>query len=353
MKFIHLSNVRLFAPQKENPFGINFPIEQLEALQHTLKTCKEKGVDALFITGNLFDSAPTTRMLSEVDEMFREVPNTRVFILTGKRDQAREGDAYTTYEWKSNTTVFTGDCIQRVFVRKYNLEVTGIGFSPKTWDKVSVEKMTAGKKGRYQILLLPGMKTGLSEEEMRALKTPFDYIGVGGEDVMFSEVVDRAYAPGDFTPMDFTNQLEHGMIVGDIENPKNGVTAHFEPGDNREFITLRVETNESMTYGDVERETDRIMREYGRRHIYRILITGETSPELYFEKDRLKDLGNVLSVEDNTNRREAIEKLMQAHEGDALGRFIRNMLPDDDQEIRQKAMKYGVEALLKTQGKEE
>jgi hypothetical protein len=43
---------------------------------------------------------------------------------------------------------------------------------------------------------------------------------------------------------------------------------------------------------------------------------------------------------------------MRSHHDDALGRFLAEMAPDDDQEIRKKALSYGVDALLSVKGRE-
>lgn len=351
MRFLHLSNVGLFDTQTENRFGIDFPVEHLEAFQTVLHRAQKEEVDMVFITGNLFAVPPTNDMLSEIDAMFGQLPNTRFYILTGKKDASRETEPYATYEWKSNTVVFYGDCIQRVFVRKYNLEVTGIGYAPATWNKVLLEKITAGKKGKLQVLLLPGLRSNCTEEELRTLKTSFHYVALGDETVTLGDKAEKLYSPGSFTPTEFSNQFEHGYIDGELETG-NVLKTHFVPGTNREYVPLRVTTDESMDFESIEFEIQKTINQYGSQNLYRITFTGDTNPELYFGKEKLFELGNIVDIEDNTDRAEAIQKLLNEHKGDALGRFIRDMLPDDNQEIRRKAMKYGIEALLTTRGKE-
>ena len=61
---------------------------------------------------------------------------------------------------------------------------------------------------------------------------------------------------------------------------------------------------------------------------------------------------SVTEVTDETSRDEAISELMRSHHDDALGRFLAELAPDDDQEIRKKALSYGVDALLSLKGRE-
>lgn len=133
MRFVHLSNARLFSENKTNKFNIDFAAERLEAFKKVLKLCRETVVEALFLTGNVFGHEPTMNDVEALDGMLRDALETRVFILTGEQDSVAEDSALALHAWQSNTQVFVGDCIQRVYVQKYGLEVTGIGYSEKTW----------------------------------------------------------------------------------------------------------------------------------------------------------------------------------------------------------------------------
>lgn len=351
MKFVHLSNPRLFSGNIENPFSIDFEEERLEAFQKVIALCQSQSVEALFITGNLFDAAPTLDLVEQIDEMLLAAPKTRTFILTGERDQVGASDTFASYEWKSNTTVFFGDCIQRVFVAKYDLEVTGLGYSETTWSKVRLEKLTHGRKGAFQILLLPKLEG--DEETLRGLKLPFDYVAVGADRIMIGDVNEKCYAPGDFAAETFSTQMEHGFYFGEIkEGRPRRATISFVPSENREFVSLRIQATEDTTIDEIRNEVKETIEKYGDRNLYRVSIAGDSNPALYFEKESLYALGHITEVRDETTRSAVLEKLMKEHEGDALGRFITDMLPDDNQEIRRKALNYGVEALLKMQEKE-
>lgn len=354
MKFVHLSDVKLGAPNQENPFGIDFEKERNEDFLAAVRYCAENEIEALFITGNLFYANPTEEALALLDETFLSAPKTRVFILTGTSDAGSEGSAYETHEWKSNTTVFSGDCIQRVYVQKYGLEVTGIGYRKDTWDKLDLQKLPCGRKGRTQVLLLPFLKDEAVLRES-GYHFPYDYVAVGGNTVVLGEDYERVYAPGAFSPEGFSAQLKHGFLS--VTSEKEGKapasnTAEFIPGKSREFISLKINVGGKASYEEVEAEAKKNIEKYGEQHIYKLTITGEVSPSLFLSKDRLYALGHIAGVTDETDRVAALQRIKDAHGDDALSRFISDMEFGQDQEIRRKALSYGMNALLAAQGKE-
>ena len=353
MRFIHLSGLRLGEGAVDERFQIDYRAEREQAFRSVLDAAREGEIEAVFLTGDVMDHAPNEEELREMDELFLTLPKTRFFWLTGEKDRVLPGDALGSYEWKSNTQVFSGDCIQRVFVARYDLEVTGLGWNAETWSKLRLEKLTAGRKGKTQILLLPLLKDD-QKAMLQKLKLPFDYVGVGGPDVRLGEVQRNLFSPGAFSPKGFDGVTQHGCFLGEItkegKNPTS-VTVRFAAGTQREFISLKVNADGKISYDEVAEEAARVMDQFGRQHIYRITITGKASPALYFESDKLSSLGNVVEVKDETSRDEAISKLMNSHHDDALGRFLQEMSPDDDQEIRKKALSYGVDALLSVKGR--
>ena len=354
MRFIHLSGLRLGEEVFDDPFGIDLRAERDQALLNVLSAARDGVIEAVFLTGDLLDHKPSLQEVQKLDELFLTVPKTRFFWLVGEKDRFGAEEPMGSYEWKSNTQVFLGDCIQRVFVARYDLEVTGIGWNPESWSKLRLEKLTPGRKGKIQILLLPF----LTEDQKKLAaetKLPFDYVGVGGSEIRLGEQQRNLFSPGAFSPKFFDGVTQHGCFLGEItkegKNPTS-VTVRFAAGTQREFISLKVNADGKVSYDEVAEEAAKIMDQFGRQHFYRITITGKASPSLYFESEKLTSLGFVTEVTDETSRDEAISKLMDSHHDDALGRFLAEMAPDDDQEIRKKALSYGVDALLSVRGRE-
>ena len=114
MRFIHLSGLRLGEGAFDERFQIDYRAEREQAFRSVLDAAREGEIEAVFLTGDVMDHAPNEEELWEMDELFLTLPKTRFFWLTGEKDRVLPGDALGNYEWKSNTQVFSGDCIRSI-----------------------------------------------------------------------------------------------------------------------------------------------------------------------------------------------------------------------------------------------
>ena len=186
MKLVHAGNVRIGS---EGPAfeGLSVDLKSVYAndLQELIRNCEKQQTDLLLFSGNLFDHRPSEEELKALDEDLSVLTHTRVFIVPGLSDSAGENDAYWTHEWKSRVMVFLGDSLQRVHVPEMNAEITCCGYNENTWPKVRPEKLQRGRKGQFQILLLPFLGENDSKEALEtyvsryASDLKFDYVAVG------------------------------------------------------------------------------------------------------------------------------------------------------------------------------
>ena len=348
MKFFHISNVNLGNPE-EFSLPIDRKKEYSEDFRKIIRNCNEEKADLLFITGNLFAHVPSEAELKEADALFAALEGTRVFLLTGENDAPEKPEEALSYKWSSNVTVFAGDCIQRVYLSALNLEITGAGYAKSTWGKVRPETLSRGKKGAIQILLLPFIESASDNTVLSNVNYPFDYVGLGQTHYFKSGEGKTIYAPGSFEPEDFSGQLKHGCFAGTINvREKNHTTLdlRFLKTAGREYLTLQVNGEKDIDYSEVESRVREIISQQGEKNIYRIILKGEASPSLYFMKNDLYRAGNVLEVLDETSEDDMLRSLSESHAGDAVGRFLTKLQPDVDEEIRKKAIRYGIDALL-------
>ena len=95
----------------------------------------------------------------------------------------------------------------------------------------------------------------------------------------------------------------------------------------------------------MEEEIKRI----GRDNIYKIYLNGCIDSSLQINLSGLYREYNIFEVNDNTHYNYDIGELLTVNENNLLGRFIKALADEESiekPEIREKAMKYGVEALL-------
>ncbi|MBR6405542.1 MAG: hypothetical protein IKS18_05020 [Lachnospiraceae bacterium] len=351
MKFIHLSNVNLGAEPMESPhLTADRAGDAWNDFLQVLSVCREEEVDALFITGTLFVRTPEERELRDLDDHFYRLADTRVFFAPGALPGGGDNSIYSDFPWRSNTHVFTGDSIQRIHVARLSMEVTGVGYLEKSWHKVKPYGLTRGRKGAIQILLMPfagnSPDTG-SPDDLKSL--PFDYMGFGQTRSFLSENGNRIYAPGSFQSTGFEDSDRHGFIMGKLDDEgrkRAGIRCEFVPVENREYLEIRVNANEEISYQEVEEQVRNAISNFGDQNIYRILITGAASSSLYIMKNNLYRLGNVFEIIDETDAEAARRLLQRGSEETAVTRFVDQVLSEEDSEVKQKAIQYGMDALL-------
>ncbi len=351
MKFIHISNVGLGAAPMQSPhLTVDRAADAWSDFLQVLSVCREEEADVLFITGTLFSAVPDEAALRDLDERFLRLPDTRVFFAPGVFPDGSDNSVYYSYPWRSNTHVFTGDSIQRIHVARLSMEVTGVGYLPRSWHKVKPLGLTRGRKGVIQVLLMPFVGNSAdtaASEELKSL--PFDYVGFGQKRSLLSENGNRVYAPGTFQSAGFEDADRHGYIMGTLEDEgkkRPSFRCQFVPLDNHEYMEIRVNAYEEIRYQDVEEQVRNAIVTYGEQHVYRILISGASSPSLYIMKDNLYRLGKVFEIIDETDTDRVRSILQKGSEETTVTRFVDQVLSEDDSTVKQKAIQYGIDALL-------
>ena len=348
MRFIQVSDVNLCCADPENRLSVRPSEDHARDFEKILKRCREEEIDLLFITGNLFAVAPGEEDLRAMDECFSALEKTRVFWVTGRKEEGNPAEGenlLATYEWKSPVTVFTGNSVRRVSLPKLNAEVLGVGYSKKTWEKVDLNALTRGKKAAVQFLLLPEFKPSMTAH-------PFDYAGIGGAERTGGETVKGLYAPGALEPAVFGKPVKHGYFVGQITVTGRKVSEpfiKFAEGASREYVLLTEEVTPEATLADVKSTLEGKITELGKENLYKIRIIGNASYSLSFGTAELENLPGVLEVSNETDREASLTRLKEARGDDAVGRFLTDILEREPSEGRDKAVEYGLDALFQTE----
>lgn len=95
----------------------------------------------------------------------------------------------------------------------------------------------------------------------------------------------------------------------------------------------------------VEQEICRV----GKENIYRILLKGSVANDMEINLSALTRRYYINEIIDRTQYEYDINELMSENENNLLGRFIKALSDEDsaeDEETRNKALHYGIEALL-------
>ena len=101
-------------------------------------------------------------------------------------------------------------------------------------------------------------------------------------------------------------------------------------------------------YAEVEDMLKADLANKGRMNIYRIVIQGTRAPELLLLPERLKSFGYVTEVLDESKPSYDLEALQKKYSGTLIGDYISYFLEKDRNAVEEKALYYGLQALLET-----
>ena len=85
--------------------------------------------------------------------------------------------------------------------------------------------------------------------------------------------------------------------------------------------------------------------------MYLVTLTGKRAGEFRFRTESMMEAlerrgGYVVELNDATVPEISVPELEKEHGDDFVGRYIRTLLKEDDRELAEKALEYGLSALL-------
>ena len=87
----------------------------------------------------------------------------------------------------------------------------------------------------------------------------------------------------------------------------------------------------------------------GGRNIYRVILQGMRSPDLLLIPEKLKNLGNITDVIDESWPAYNLPELYKRYSGTLIGDYIGYFLSKGELDtVQKKALYYGLQALLET-----
>lgn len=76
----------------------------------------------------------------------------------------------------------------------------------------------------------------------------------------------------------------------------------------------------------------------GMQHIYKVLLQGYRDPDIVYDLDACRKLGNIVSVQDESVPDYDFERLMRVHAGDIAGRYIQTLYHKDMSDTEEKGI---------------
>ena len=370
MRFIHLADVHLGAvPDRGCPWSSRREEEIWETFRRVIAGIRENPVDLLFIAGDLFHRQPLLRELKEVNNLFSTIPDTRVYLMAGNHDYIKADSFYRDFQWEKNVTFFKNEQLTCVKDEKLDIYVYGLSYEhqeienplydsihPAEGEGVHILLAHGGdaKHIPINILITHGSLDGGSDEQreynpLRQTKLKelgFDYIALGHIHKPQILIRDNAAYAGALEPVDRNDLGDHGYIEGHLENGR--LKTNFVPFACRSYEQILLMLREDSTQASLEDMLKADLANKGRMNIYRIVIQGTRAPELLLLPERLKSFGYVTEVLDESKPSYDLEALQKKYSGTLIGDYISYFLEKDRNAVEEKALYYGLQALLET-----
>ncbi len=353
MNFIHISDVHLgMQPDAGKPWSEKRGEELWDTFRTVIQICNEKLVDLLLISGDLFHHRPLKREVKEVNYLFSTLKHTKVVLIAGNHDYISRDSAYEDVEWAKQVTMLSGETMQSVYFSELDTEVSGFSYHSREIFEPLYDNLQRGTQGKIQILLgHGGDERHIPFDRKQLAKAEFDYVALGHihkPELWLEEKM--AYA-GALEPTDRNDLGQHGYIIGEIEldTEKTKTITQFKlvPIATREYVSLRSKITVDTTNVGLLENVSSMVVQNGENNIYKITLEGTYDPEAPLNPDLLYRVGNVVQVIDESKPEYDVDILLHEHEDDMIGMYIREFLKEPMDEKKQKALLYGINALLK------
>lgn len=346
MKIIHIADVHLGA---EPDIGCSWSEQRKtdiwESFRKVIDRCRKENTDLLLIAGDLFHRPPLKRELKEVNSYFRSIPKTTVVLVAGNHDYLRRGGFFDDYSWNDNVVVLMSHTCEKVEISKLNLAVYGCSYYEREVPEPLYDDIEPSGLCRYHILVAHGGDATHSPiDRRRLINAGFDYVALGH--IHKPEIIakNRIAYSGSLEPIDCNDFGSHGYMEVILE--KDNIQACFVPAAVCEYKVMDLVVDETNTQYDLEQLlAGHLAKEAGNRNIFHAHLSGIRDRSVEFDLERLKNLGRVVRVRDDTHPYYDLDELSRIYEGSLIGEFIKRMRDLDDS-ASEKALYYGLDALL-------
>ena len=358
MKFVHIADMHFDMPftllSDRANLGEVRRVDQRKAFRKMIEYIKENEIPYLFISGDFYDHEYIRESTIEfINEEFKTIPDTRIFITPGNHDPYLKNSYYNKYEWNSNVKIFTSQ-IEKV--EDENACIYGFGFEDYYMQNSKINEISIEDNSKINILITHGSIDGgygyddnrtynpMSSKELKQLG--FDYVALGHiHKRNLNKDNNTIIYPGSTISLGFDELGKHGMIVGNID--KNSKKIEFIELDEKEFIEVEIDiTNINNVEELLEKISEIQLQENG---LYKIILTGIRNFEINtYKLCKMIEIRNIIKIKDKTKIAYNLESI--ANDTTLKGIFAKEMLnklKEDgiDKEMVEKAIEIGIDAL--------
>lgn len=366
MRFIHMADVHFDSPftvlaSREN-LANERRLEQRKAFADTIEYIKENQIPFLFISGDLYEQKYIRKSTIEyINNLFKEIPNTQIFISPGNHDPFLINSFYNTFEWNNNVTIFNSEI---KIIETEEADIYGFGFTDFYCENSQIEKINIKNKNKINILITHGSLDASKTLDMqynplnsnKLKEIGFDYVALGHiHKANYEENKNNFIYPGSLISFGFDELGEHGFL--DVEINKNNSEKNnlinlkinnnnlnnseinnnnlkinkkikFIKVDKRIFEEIKLNISEINSEEELIEKIKNVKTE--RQKNYKVILEGYKNIEIDLNKIQKMVLDeNVLKVKDFSKVKYDIKEL--ANQNNLKGVFINRILQKEEE----------------------
>lgn len=356
MKFVHIADMHFDSPfvnlSDKDILGDLRRLQQRKTFKKVIEYCKQNEIEYLFISGDLYENKYVKQSTIEyINTLFKEIPNTKIYISPGNHDPYIKNSYYNQYNWSKNVKIFHAT-IEKI--ENENIAIYGFGFDDFYCTDCNIEKLQIEDTNKINILVIHGTLDGASIEEKqynsitrRLLEEKqFDYVALGH--IHKPDYSTNIVYPGSTISLGFDELGQHGMVVGEMQKGK--LKLDFIPLDEEEFKEIELETTNIFSKEELIEKINQI--EIANNEYIKILLIGNRNFEINkYELLKYAENERIIKIKNHTKIAYDIEKM--ANENTLKGLFAKEMfeklnqvnITKEEREIIEKAIEIGMDAL--------
>ena len=391
MRFIHMADIHFDSPftvlaSRNNLANIR-RLEQREAFKKAIEYIKVEKIPFLFISGDLYEQEYIRESTIEyINNVFKTIPETRIFISPGNHDPFLSNSFYNTFNWNKNVTIFNSEI---KIIETEEADIYGFGFTDFYCENSRIEEIKLKNKNKINILITHGALDASKTLDMqynplnsnKLKEIGFDYIALGHiHKANYENNRNNFIYPGSLISFGFDELGEHGFLDIKINKNNSEIKNKIEENKiNNLEIKSKIEKNKINNLEEKNYEKDKIEIKFLRaderkfeeesidissikseeeliekldemnleeENFYKIILKGTKKIELNETRIcKLIQKDMILKVRDKTETEYNIDNL--AMQKNLKGMFVKNLLeklksdPQEEDSIK-KAMEIGL-----------
>lgn len=356
MKFVHIADMHFdtsFSQINDSELGSKRRADQRSIFKKIINYIKENQVDYLFIAGDFYEHKFIKEStISYINELFKEIENTKIYITPGNHDPLIKNSFYNKYKWNRNVHIFDSKIS---YVEDENVRIYGYGFDDFYYTNPEIDRLVLEDKSKINILITHATLNGTNniENQYNAISRSklenigFDYVALGHIHKSNYTPNENIVYPGSTISMGFDEPGKHGMVVGEFY--EKSLKTQFIELDEAEFKIYDFDISNIPTCDELIQQLN--LLELDDNNFYEVYLTGARNFEIdmYAIKKSIFR-SNIIKIKNKTKIEYNLEEIAQ--EMNLKGLFVKEIMErlaneEYDKEIVEKALEIGLDILEK------